>query len=1427
MSDLARKQIDENRKTKATFLDLGNCGMNEIPEEIGELSWLEGLSLGNTWPEDDGYLLEDRHSANSGPPNGPIQSLAPLGGLPRLRFISAMEELPDLEVLSAVPVLESFAVFTRAALDVSPLSRLPKLKHLVVVADTIQHFAMLGNCEGLRSLSFRADGTADLSPLLNLTSLECLRLNGPDITNLETVGRLTLLTRLVLGDAPATDLAPLAQLARLELLDLDGGGAANLAPLVRLGNLRILGIAGLPVRDLRPLANLSSLTDLNVSYTRVTDLEPLTQCSRLESLDATGTPLESIAPVAGLGLLRELKLSRVSDLTPISALGWLRFLQLQTAKKVELSPLAPCGHLEHLELSGEADHYEALAGLVKLKSLHLANQSFSDVSLLEGMTAMKRLTLSGAQIDTLVPVAGLAELEELNVSFTKVADLRPISTVRGLKILSIARTEVTDLRPISGLCELERLDLSDTKIKDLEALRPLSKLNRIDLDRTEIVDLTPLTALPALASLRLYGARQVSFSTLTQLDRLTSLDLSATPINNLTGLESLPRLERLELRGTAINDLRPISSLQRLVRLGADRTEVTDLTPLASLSRLRNLSIADTPISNLAPLVGLPLTRLDLTGTQVEDLQPLGGLSRLQTLSLPTPALKDLTWAAGLERLSDLDVSTSQVSDLRPLSGLRRLRRLNIMNTPVADVKSLAQLPCLTSLHASGTQVGDLSPLQGLIVSGFEVLWDQYTWGDGIHVEGCPLVVPPAEIVKQGHEAVLNYFRERDEEGVDHLYEAKMLILGEGRAGKTSLLRRLYQPGEALPAEKDTTKGIAIHQHVFPLKNGRQFRLNVWDFGGQQIYHATHQFFLTRRSLYVLVDDTSKDQKSVSDDGFKYWLDLIDLFGGHSPVLIFQNEKGGRSKAIDLGGIKGQYDNVKERYAGNLENPASVERVRDGIEFYASTLGHIGEQLPARWIKVRADLEARAAEVPHIMQSEYFDIYARHMVRDRAKALHLSRYLHDLGVFLHFQDDPLLARTVILQNQWATEAVFRILDDETVKSQRGRFGAADCDRLWRSSIYADMHPELLALMQRFELCYALTDSHPPRWLAPQLLPPEKPSALTTWGSSNDLVLRYRYEFMPKGMISRLTVRLHRFVPDPERAWATGVLFQRGGTAVLVEVLPKGQELELRAQGPERKELLSVVAADLDALNASFQGLDDKVDKRIPCICKRCQTSVPPAFFAQRQLLRRKENKRLTVECPESFEDVDVLALLDGVRVEFLPGWAAPEERKSAERTIKIFLASSSELADDRDAFELYFRQQNDQLRQEGLYLEILRWENFLDAMSETRLQDEYNKAVRGSDVFVSLFATKTGKYAEEEFDVAHRQFKETRKPLIYTYFKNVSIETRAAKKADLTSLWAFQEKLKALGHFQSNYDSTEHLKRQFRDQLDRLRDQLD
>lgn len=75
-------------------------------------------------------------------------------------------------------------------------------------------------------------------------------------------------------------------------------------------------------------------------------------------------------------------------------------------------------------------------------------------------------------------------------------------------------------------------------------------------------------------------------------------------------------------------------------------------------------------------------------------------------------------------------------------------------------------------------------------------------------------------------------------------------------------------------------------------------------------------------------------------------------------------------------------------------------------------------------------------------------------------------------------------------------------------------------------------------------------------------------------------------------------------------------------------------------------------------------------------------------------------------------------------------------------TKKIFLASSSELKEDREEFEKLISRKNKYLVPRGVFLELDLWEDFLDAMSQTRLQDEYNKAIRGCDIFVMLFLLK-------------------------------------------------------------------------------------
>lgn len=157
------------------------------------------------------------------------------------------------------------------------------------------------------------------------------------------------------------------------------------------------------------------------------------------------------------------------------------------------------------------------------------------------------------------------------------------------------------------------------------------------------------------------------------------------------------------------------------------------------------------------------------------------------------------------------------------------------------------------------------------------------------------------------------------------------------------------------------------------------------------------------------------------------------------------------------------------------------------------------------------------------------------------------------------------------------------------------------------------------------------------------------------------------------------------------------------------------------------------------------------------------------------------------------------------------------------QTIRIFLASSAELKADREKFEQFIGRKNKTLNQNGRFMELVIWEDFIDAMSQTRLQNEYNKIVQTCDIFVMLFATRVGRYTREEFEAAFGQFQESGKPWIYTFFKTAPVDLDTVSEEDFLSLKAFQKRLETLQHFWAKYKDSNDLINQFNRQLE-LRD---
>ena len=692
-------------------------------------------------------------------------------------------------------------------------------------------------------------------------------------------------------------------------------------------------------------------------------------------------------------------------------------------------------------------------------------------------------------------------------------------------------------------------------------------------------------------------------------------------------------------------------------------------------------------------------------------------------------------------------------------------------------------------------------------------------------------------MVKQGNEAIRSYYAQIEAQGKDYLYEAKMLIVGEGEAGKTTLAHKIPDPNCPLPHIDDRTKGITINTHTFAARaksNGgdHPFNLNVWDFGGQEIYHATHRFFLSKRSLYVLVADNRRD-----DTDFNYWLNLIERFAGDSPMIIVLNEKGDVQRSVNTSELRSRYpESIKEVVSVNFKTHEETDQNKRQqrlntinelirhIENYAASLSQIGESMPARWVDVRQVIKGDSRN--YIYREQFDEICQTQNISQASDITTLLSYFHDLGVVLHFADNPLLRNRVILKPAWATNAVYRIFDDDVIKAKAGRFTRCDCETLWSDAQYNRMHDVLIELMKNFLLVYEIGNTG--NLVAPQMLPQNTPDY--PWDANDNSRMQFSYDFfMPKGIFWHFVVTMYRYIENHDWVWRNGVILKRGSTrAEIIENL-SDRRIYVRFSGPSIAEFRAIIADELDAISNTYHQLE--YDKMVPCQCSVCVQNTKPHFFNYSVLKKRQEErKKTTIECQISAEDVPIQVLLEGFDIKPIKEEYKSEnneevssivdiEEDTKMKTVKIFLASSSELKEDRKEFEIFISRKNKEYVKNDLFLELVLWEDFLDAMSQTRLQDEYNKAVAGCNVFVSLFHTKVGKYTEEEFLKALDTFKANGKPLIYTYFKEAKVTISRDNRKNIESLLDFQDKLSDLGHFYTNYADINDLKHQFGEQL--------
>ena len=671
----------------------------------------------------------------------------------------------------------------------------------------------------------------------------------------------------------------------------------------------------------------------------------------------------------------------------------------------------------------------------------------------------------------------------------------------------------------------------------------------------------------------------------------------------------------------------------------------------------------------MTPLAGLTqVTELNLSNNYLTDVTPLAGLTQVTRLWLSDNELTDVTPLAGLIQVMTLWLSDNQLTDVTPLVGLTQMTELNLSNNYLTDVTPLADVTQVKRLELQHNHISSLPG--GFLERDCEIVWKDEYISDGINLFDNPLTTPPPEIVKRGKKAIREYFQQQREAGQDVLYEAKLLLVGEPGAGKTTFAQKMLNAVYQLQPDEISTQGIDVLQWEFPIasfdsaqddrrtesrhpeRSRRAFRVNIWDFGGQEIYKATHQFFLTKRSLYVLVADSRKE-----DTDFYYWLNIVALLSDNSPVIILKNEKQDRVRELPERQLRGEFTNLKEILPANLATNRGLSTVMDTARHYLTHLPHVGAVLPKTWVNVRNALEQDDRN--YIPVEEYYRICEQHNFTRRDDQLQLSGYLHDLGVCLHFQEDDLLRKTVILKPEWGTAAVYHVLDNPTVIAHLGCFTKDDLKQIWQEDDYADMRGELLRLMMKFQLCYEIP-GRAGQYIAPQLLSENAPDY--SWNADENLRVRYAYEFMPKGMLTRFIVATHPFIEDQRLVWKSGVVLRKDGArAEIIEYYGK-REIHIRFSGARKKDLLTVVMYEFEKIHAAYSRL--KYDTLIPCNCAACQASAEPHFYEFDVLKEFLANRQNDIQCRKRpYHMVNVRGLLDEVFV------TPPESPEQAEKRI--------------------------------------------------------------------------------------------------------------------------------------------------------------
>jgi small GTP-binding protein len=580
---------------------------------------------------------------------------------------------------------------------------------------------------------------------------------------------------------------------------------------------------------------------------------------------------------------------------------------------------------------------------------------------------------------------------------------------------------------------------------------------------------------------------------------------------------------------------------------------------------------------------------------------------------------------------------------------------------------------------------------------------------------------------------------------------------------------------------------------------GEPVKLNIWDFGGQEIQHSTHQFFLTTRSLYLLVVDARKgDQLS----NIEYWLKLIESFGGDSPIIIVINQidqlKGQRPLNLDRKALQDKY-NIRAFIETSCSAGKGISKLKKAITREVEKLKHVRDIWPREWLAIKRRLKGMQAD--YIPIEKYLDICDEEKLNDPDIRKSLLEMLHVLGTVIRFPGDM-----QVLNPRWVTQGVYGLLTSKQLVEAQGEFDLKDVGKILailpdaKSRYPQHTHQRLIDVMRHFELCFEFTD-RPGHYLIPRHLHDNEPDS--PWDDADSLKLQYHYpETLPDAVISRFIVRMNRYIYN-QNYWKNGVFLQSHENQAKIKADLVDRKIFISVIGRKQtcRAFLAIIRSAFDAINSNYK---IEIERKIPV------PGISDVLVSYQDLLDLEEMGEPQITIPRLRKKFSVRELLDGVedlssRMErrerdskeksFPKGSGEEIQPKAQRRILRIVVASPGDVQQERDLLPSVINEVNRVVAADrGLHLELSRWETDthpgFHPEGPQGLIDPILK-ITDCDLLIGIFwkrfgtPTADGKTGtEHEFNLAYEAWQKKQNPQIFVYFNQKPYAPKSPAEAE-------------------------------------------